>query len=671
MIRSSHPVAAETGGFSPPASPEGRPRRLLLFLAVLLVACGGDPPTRPSTDKIPPASVKDLAAQPLDHHSVRLTWTAPGDDDTTGTAREYDLRYSTEPFPEGGHWPTWFSRPDSLVSPAPAGTVQTLVVRGLSPLTRYYFGLRARDEAGQWSRRSNVTSAVTVESPDSIPPAAVTDLTLTLAVPTALTLRWTAPGDDSTSGQAALYDLRWSESPLSEGSWAQATRVEELSAPKPAGQEESFRLSGFQPGQAVHVGLKIRDELGNESPLSNVLSATTTRPRHLVIQPDGTGDAPTIQAGIDAAAEGDTVLVMPGRYYESITFRGKDIVVLGADGAVIDGQGIRAPLVRFENSETRAARLENLTITGGRSESVGALAGGILCDDASPTIQGNRVIANQLTADRSGGGAGMTIRNSGAVNSHSKPLIQSNFFGQNLAGGNGGALSIGSSVEVIDNLFEANSCGYDGGAISVHLLSGSVMIRQNRFIRNHAGDHGGAIEAVADGNLNPVVVIELNLFVENEAEGLDLPSGDIGGTGGGISARDAAGYIRFNTLFRNRGSGRIPGSGGGIYLEGSDSGLAVSHNILAENEGGGLSCLQSHPTWGMNLYWSNVPNDLGLAPLVCSPDIADHAIIGDPLFCDPDNGDFRVSSQSPAVQGEEVIGAFQQTGCNGSVSRYH
>lgn len=43
-------------------------------------------------------------------------------------------------------------------------------------------------------------------------------------------------------------------------------------------------------------------------------------------------DQATIQAGIDAALDGDTVLVSPGTYYENIIFNGRAITVASANG---------------------------------------------------------------------------------------------------------------------------------------------------------------------------------------------------------------------------------------------------------------------------------------------------------------------------------------------------
>lgn len=90
-----------------------------------------------------------------------------------------------------------------------------------------------------------------------------------------ITLTWTAPGDDSTSGQAAVYDLRYSLSLITDATWSTATRATGLPVPKFAGSKETLLVTGLQPATTYYFALKSADEVPNWSALSSVAVRTT------------------------------------------------------------------------------------------------------------------------------------------------------------------------------------------------------------------------------------------------------------------------------------------------------------------------------------------------------------------------------------------------------------
>ena len=124
-------------------------------------------------DVVPPAAVLNLAAAMISDHTVRLTWTAPGDDGAIGTAAAYDIRYSTQPI-SALNFATATAVPGPA-TPAGSGTPEGIDVMNLTPNTTYYFALKARDEANNWSSVSNVLIAATAAF-DGVSPAKVTDL---------------------------------------------------------------------------------------------------------------------------------------------------------------------------------------------------------------------------------------------------------------------------------------------------------------------------------------------------------------------------------------------------------------------------------------------------------------------------------------------------------------
>jgi hypothetical protein len=114
-------------------------------------------------------------AQGTPPDSVTLQWTAPGDDGTIGTATLYHLRMSTSPI-TGSNWGS-ANVVAGLPQPLISGTRQSVVVRGLSRDTTYYFAIRAEDDAGNLASISNLVQWDWIF--DTSPPAAPTGLAAT------------------------------------------------------------------------------------------------------------------------------------------------------------------------------------------------------------------------------------------------------------------------------------------------------------------------------------------------------------------------------------------------------------------------------------------------------------------------------------------------------------
>jgi len=225
-----------------------------------------------SQESTPPSAIANLGAGSPTEHSIQLNWTAPGDDGNSGTAAQYDIRYSTATITAGN-----FNSATPVASPpAPlvAGTAQSHTVSGLISGTLYYFAIKTADEVPNWSTISNVASTST--SQDATAPSNVTNLIVVLPTTTSLRLVWTAPGDDGAVGQAAQYDIRYSTSPITMGNWSSATQVAAEPLPDPAGTPESLTVAGLVENQTYYFAVRTADERSNWSGLSNVPSGTTS-----------------------------------------------------------------------------------------------------------------------------------------------------------------------------------------------------------------------------------------------------------------------------------------------------------------------------------------------------------------------------------------------------------
>jgi len=214
---------------------------------------------------------------------------------------------------------------------------------------------------------------------------------------------------------------------------------------------------------------------------------------------------PTIQAAIDAAVNGDTVVVAPGIYTgdgnRDIDFKGKAITVRSTDpddpnivaATVIDCQGSSSDPHRgfyFHSGEGANSVVSGFTITNGyaprdvRWVSTMVWAGGaILCDGASPTISYCTIVNNW--SGWSGGGifcrdSSLTITRCAVIDN------TADLYG-------GGIFCYRGNPTIIYNTISGNSAKeLSGGGIYCHYDT-IPTIRHCVVTGNSAGGHGGGV----------------------------------------------------------------------------------------------------------------------------------------------------------------------------------
>jgi hypothetical protein len=440
-----------------------------------------------------------------------------------------------------------------------------------------------------------------------------------------------------------------------------------------------------------------------------------------VVLPDSTGDAPTIQAGIDSASAGDTVLVMAGTYYECGIVIKEGVYLTSetgtADCVTIDAQGqgrilscnwcdSTTTIVGFTIANGRKIhnrgggmycsasdlRMTNCNFHNNRCDSLGGAiyilyhspvftnchftsnwtspnlsfsgGGAIYAIDASPIFAGCEFSDNEDTF--AGKGGALWFVDGG------NPLISGCTFTDN-SGGHGGAVACDDcGLTVIGCTFEGNHAT-EGGAL-LQRGDSTLTVTDCEFAGNSAAYAGGAFNTeVAD------VVLSDCRFYDNSA----------GNSGGGGNVAYGTSVTASNCVFAgnrvtNMGTGRLGGAVAiwmNCYAELSS---CTIYGNSADYGGGGLAiggnstgaldrCIIAYSELGEALYW----NETGAEPVLTCCDLYGNAggdwvgaiadqygidgnICDDPLFCDRSRYDLYLAAASPCLDADTcgVIGLY-------------
>ena len=349
---------------------------------------------------------------------------------------------------------------------------------------------------------------------------------------------------------------------------------------------------------------------------------------------------PTIQAAINVANNGDTVLVAPGTYVENINFGGKAVTVTSSGGpsvTTIDG-GALGSVVTFSNGETASSVLSGFTIRNGLQN--GLFGGGIYISSASPTITGNIITGNHAAV-----GCGIYV-NGGS------PLIQNNTItandqtdaGSSGEGGGGifvsGSSSAPATPQIVGNTITNNGVenGGNGGGISVGYFS-SPLIQGNLIQGNTAYNSGGG---VALQSYNSPVLVQ-NIIASN----ISLE----GGSGGGLyispSSSSLQTFVTNNTIAANSAFDNTSG----IYVSGFGQFVTFTNNIIAAVSGQtAITCNSLYSSASSVFSYNDAFAASGMAVAgICDTTTNPGNLSAEPLFLSAPNRDFHLSGASPAV----------------------
>lgn len=321
------------------------------------------------------------------------------------------------------------------------------------------------------------------------------------------------------------------------------------------------------------------------------------------VLPDSTGDAPTIQAAIDSATAGDSILVAAGHYFVILDAVFKDDIVLVSESGpavtILDALPSMNPQSR---QVLRISFSDGFTVEGFTMQNAKPIVvpnnegGGIRITRSRAFVRNNIIRANQIM---NGGAISFDLNCTGCAGS----IVEGNTFENNLGGHTAGIYSVDGDgpITIRDNVFTGQTSQH-----TIYFSGTTLALENNTFDGNSS--------SVACVSITSASTATGNLIVSDIADGI---------------VTDGA------TLTNNTVAGCVTGI---RVTNGS-----ASNNIAYTNETG-IVCdnatLQCNDAFGN----STADYDTTLCPGLTTSNIA-----LDPLFCGALTGDFSLASESPCA----------------------
>ncbi len=301
-------------------------------------------------------------------------------------------------------------------------------------------------------------------------------------------------------------------------------------------------------------------------------------------------DYATIQAGINAAVIGDTVLVAEGTYYENINFKGKSITVAShflmdsdtthINNTVINGSQPSHPdsgsVVSFVSGEDTTSTLTGFTITQGSGTETSfwwegvqyfpRSGGGIFCDNSGARIVKNKIFDNTVQSpdkEVSGGGFDASFYDSTAY-----VILEDNQILHNTVTADV-EMAWGGGVNIVCN-----------GRLVNNIISFNTVVHNVPTYHSGAGGLGCGYEGSHSN-----IIVESNKITHNSvfsySNDTDVPTAFGGGVCIlGIDGRFTKNEVSHNELWVN--SDKF-GSGAGIVIQLVPESFIIEGNIIREN----------------------------------------------------------------------------------------